>query len=1760
MAKNIQFSIIALVAALTLISAAPPTCSKEKKIFVSHPKSLQKENGEIYCFYKEGQPKSDVCEHQSQIVYTSNQKLEYVELQETSFQSCIILTSLDIPVPEICLNYTAKASDENSENPATICVVFNPEGPNIPPDQSTLINMADGKKSRIVPIEMSSTDGISDITITDVSPKEFTNYIRVNSLDPESLNFTITETITTSTDIDVSMMVTDNGNPKLKSMATFRMHVINESITCDDMISIVNPSDSVGKNVGNASCSSKTGTLNFTITEGGVKFVRMDSVTGSLTLTFTKPSVGVYNLTVTVQSSSALTIQFKLQIQVGYPPIFTNTPYTLSVNDTTGPGVCFNDIISIDPTTPEKVIYRDIDNSVIFYFPYSNSTLCTKKDLFSENRKDYNVLYKFDGSNKFGSSESAITITIKVIKQIPVITFNTSTELEVSEITVLKTIITTLTIQPQRPVTEVKLTDQANLPFALQVGTPSGYEIIVKDELDANNTSFYLLSIKASNVDGISTATVNVTIMDNVAPSCEKNLLEPTVNRGVNEGHIVPVENQCSDVDGDAITFNFTSDTPSYITDHFSIVSNEFRITVKKQLTDLSVQELKSLKFTVDVSDSFNSQVQIEVNISIFVDAPTCDTNPAITVPETLGEGCVNISAFCNGTDGLRLEYSIPNFIATTLENGDIQICGDTALEVGTSQIKVVVDDEFNRLEKSTNLTITAVNKHQPVFANVGGETTIDLSENTTVGSEVFTFTVTDEDDGEFGKFTVTAVMEDFESGIFQVSDNNIILLKKLNASSTSVYTIFLTATDTGGLNANLTVVINVQDVNEPPVCIQPTTFNISVLMDEGEVGNLPCYDYDVSSDFKQISYNLIQPQSMSVPMEVDDEGTLKVTGSLLDKPETLEFTVEASTGDQTTSIKVTVYLSRMFPFLLTKLITSDFPPSCNATSIRTTFKEDSSGCSQEKIRCSNQVSSPMTLVITNDKTGDLDVQITNDTVEQLDIRVCLSQSGRQNLFTYTIGIRVENELGKVDINWEVNIEDINDAPYFKENRYTYQLNETTNKQTMVATISVFNEPDPTDPNIQLVDPDTLDKFNIKHISADGKVMDRVTKQEKAGAVLAISYDDKSFTVTSSLKPELYYQFDVQAEDGGKLTASSIVTFMVNDVNQAPTCDETNLQKNLSLLQGVSQIFISVDCSDTDFDENFNSLSYSLQTQTTDVFAISGNGNIYLNKKLPRGTSQHIINIIVKDGGGLTTSSTLTVNVNRDVGAECTPVISPPNVWLKDECISIESNCVDPTADETSTLSYETTGDYSPDFYVSDGLDGTNVEPSAPELSIGPVTTNSITILWSYTRPDAVSFIDRHIVEVKTVDSIYTVVQNSVTSYQFNNLQPQAVYSFRVIAETNNKNLTTIYKHITTRAIPILTNVLIGFKVLNRVWNDKMVNNQSQEYKQLKQETEENVRIYFSLSVLYCSQRKIRGDTSYCHIPHEEEERPGSVIFDGIMFVNQSGTVEDTSQTFLDQVYTGTLGNLTVQDGIVHQGDQYISSATLTLRDGDPDKLLEGTSIEYACKFRLVSVNGVTKPNVRWFLDDTLLIVTHTPRIKMRNSTDSNDRFGYQYIIQFDKAIPSHAGLLTCMVQSSSKSSINSSATEAVKIISKPVVTLWPLSTFLQDGDSVTLKCSSPISPVTYSWFDAQTGIEISSARNLDSYSVSIVDKDIQVYCKCENLAGMTQSPTATIHHTPSITDSLPCRSSTDARNTTWPPVKAGTRVKLTCGENYNGI
>ncbi|CAC5419061.1 FAT4 [Mytilus coruscus] len=415
-------------------------------------------------------------------------------------------------------------------------------------------------------------------------------------------------------------------------------------------------------------------------------------------------------------------------------------------------------------------------------------------------------------------------------------------------------------------------------------------------------------------------------------------------------------------------------------------------------------------------------------------------------------------------------------------------------------------------------ITVTQVNEFSPSFT--GLPYSKDVSEDTAIGTSIFTIAATDADNGDDGRIEYSLTTH---NDIFSIEPTTgiIRLLTGLNSEALNIYTVDVNVTDlstTSRLSTATSVTINVLDVNEfSPSCINVVTMQLSPPVAVSDViYTLNCTDDDTGIN-GQINYGFVTGNTNS-DFSIAANGDVTVANVLSQ----LTYDLEIQAADQATVPKTSsVYVNVIIATSPTFTALPDTKNVNEATSVGTVLYTVTG----------NSATASKTFSITNGN-GDNKFTINSYT----GAIYLLNTLDRETMSNYVLTIRISDDISATftDDTLTLNILDSNDNyPIFSADFFNIPIVESVTPTTEIIDLAA-------------TDADTGINGDIVYAITNGDPSSVFTINALGKLVLNSALDVE--TVSS-------YILIVTATDGGTppLSGSTTCFVAISDVDEFPT-------------------------------------------------------------------------------------------------------------------------------------------------------------------------------------------------------------------------------------------------------------------------------------------------------------------------------------------------------------------------------------------------------------------------------------------------------------------------------------------------------------------------------------------------------------------------------------------------------------------------------
>jgi methionine-rich copper-binding protein CopC len=797
-----------------------------------------------------------------------------------------------------------------------------------------------------------------------------------------------------------------------------------------------------------------------------------------------------------------------------------------------------------------------------------------------------------------------------------------------------------------------------NAAGAFAIDSATG-KITVADasKLNFESTASYTLSVQVSDTGApllTDTATITITVNDlNETPTIDDASF--TANENLTVGSLV---GSVTGTDPDTTAPNNTltySITAGNALGAFAIDGSTGKITVA-DASKLDFETTPSFTLTVQAADggttSLLDTATVTITLNDLNETPTLN-DASFSIDENTANG--TLVGTVTGTDP---DTTAPNNTLTYSITAGNSL-GAFAIDGGTGKISIADASKLNfETAPSFSLTVqvadggtTSLTDNATVTINLNdlnetptvNDVGFTVSENAVNGTLVGTVVGTDPDSTAPNNTLTYSITAGNGLGAFAIDGSTgkitVADASKLNFETTPSFSLTVQATDAGtpGLSDTATITITASDLNEAPN-LNDISFTVNENLAAGSlVGTLVGTDPDASAPNNTLTYSITAGNASGA------------------------FAINASTGKLTVADASKLNFETAPSFALTVQVTDAGTPSLSDTAIVTINLND--------------LNEAPTL---NDASFSVDENSSVSTVVGTLVGSDPDSTAPNNTLTYSItagnssgAFAIDGSTGKLTVadasklNFEattsfvltvqvadagttslsdtatvtINLNDLNETPTL--NDVSYSIDENVVASTLVGTL-VGSDPDTTAPNNTLT-------YSITAGNSSGAfAIDAST-----GKVTVADASKLNFEASPS------FALTVQVADAGStsLTDTATVTINLNDLNEAPTLNKAtfSVNENASNVTAVG----TVKATDPDTTAPNTTLSYSITSgNESGAFAINpssglitvANGSL-LNFE---SKSSYSLTVQAKDGGGLTSSNTVAINLT-DVNE--TPVL-----------------------------------------------------------------------------------------------------------------------------------------------------------------------------------------------------------------------------------------------------------------------------------------------------------------------------------------------------------------------------------------------------------------------------------------------------------------------------------------------------------------------
>jgi hypothetical protein len=406
------------------------------------------------------------------------------------------------------------------------------------------------------------------------------------------------------------------------------------------------------------------------------------------------------------------------------------------------------------------------------------------------------------------------------------------------------------------------LDDDAGGLFAIDANTGV---VSVAGTLDAETATSHNVTVRATSSDGsFTTQAFSISVTDvneaPVGPISDSDASADSVAENGGVGTTVGIAAVATDSDvSDTVTYSLDDDAGGL----FAIDLNTGVVSVAGIL-DAETATSHNITVRATSSDgSFTTQV-FSISVTDANEAPIgpiSDSDAsADSVVENAGVGtAVGITTLATDPDisdtvNYTLDDNAGGLFAIDSNTGLITVAGALDFENASSHAVTVRATSTDGSATTRVFTISVIDVNEAPTAITPTSFAVDENTNTTGGFSVGSLSTTDPDSPESFTYTIVGGADAAKFSIGGVGSDELVLDDgTLDFEAKSSYAVVVRVTDSAGNTHDETIIVNVNDLNDVPVAITPTSFAVDENINTTgghSLGSLSTTDPDSSDSF----------------------------------------------------------------------------------------------------------------------------------------------------------------------------------------------------------------------------------------------------------------------------------------------------------------------------------------------------------------------------------------------------------------------------------------------------------------------------------------------------------------------------------------------------------------------------------------------------------------------------------------------------------------------------------------------------------------------------------------------------------------------------------------------------------------------------------------------------------------------------------------------------------------------------------------------
>ena len=884
------------------------------------------------------------------------------------------------------------------------------------------------------------------------------------------------------------------------------------------------------------------------------------------------------------------------------PPEFGEAAYHGVVIEETFPPVTVVKVTAKDPDGPgnNKVRYaiKDKDAKELFEINPTTGEISTisKLDRELQDRYEFTVEATDDGAKALSSS-TLIKVQVRDINDNPP-RFTRILSINITEDTMVGSVLATVETVDKDIEENANVTYEfsENLDGKFEINPLSG-EIVLVGELDREEKDEYLLKVVATDGAWRAETTVGITVQDvndNVPKFEQEDYLfmvpASTTNVAV-IGRVIATDNDDTGLNSQ-VMYSLRESS-----EFFSIDSTSGEILTRKKLENHRATRTRTVEneylLQVIAEDSGQPPLKSGCRVRVLLmnenlhKPQFIKEDYTIAVPVTAHPGMeiIQVKATDDLDTGLNseIEYSLDKGVDSALfeidpESGRIFLKNDIESKAYTITV-IATDKGVPRLSSQIQVKImpSGDNLHSPVFAV--SNTQIIIPENEPLGSSIIQLKATDQDQGING-IVRYGIISGNENEVFSVDEisGKIFIKKPLDFDVENGYILHVEARDLGFVpkTSNATLSINLTDVNDNVPFFQQTQYD-AYLEENQPAGThiikMEAIDLD-SPRYGAVIYSIVEPD-MSQYFGIEAETGVIRSKQVFDFEKLSEYTMQVSARNpDSTESNSTILVIHITG-------SNEFYPRFQQPVFQFSVTESAlPNTPVGHVQAVDQDAGPEgdIFYFLVGQSNDYGFYIQRDT-GVIYVKEILDRES-QNRFVLTVLAKNAGSIRGNDTDEAqviIQVQDGNDPPVFRKDKYTVDVKENAELGSTVATVSAV------DRDVRPIN------SQFSYIILNGNDDESFEIDPNLGSIRTIKYLDREKTG--------HYDLIVAAVDSGSPPQTGTTQVLINltDVNDnAPFLDVFNRRGTLKENSAENTLVAKLQPVDDDLPPNAGPFSFEL--------------------------------------------------------------------------------------------------------------------------------------------------------------------------------------------------------------------------------------------------------------------------------------------------------------------------------------------------------------------------------------------------------------------------------------------------------------------------------------------------------------------------------------------------------------------------------------